>query len=175
MVLLHIHSFGHFGLVWGRVWIFDWTILQDIRVSAAHSKSTIRLTLDTDDYRFAHRKPDAAENGIAISLGQKRIDRGPQEVTRPIMRIGVGSPLGGPATARLRLVGRALRRRALCRRLAAGAAGTLRSGSRFRLARRLGFPLCSLGHVFSLSFAQLKSAQKTNHNYFEEFKLCPND
>jgi len=42
VVLLHIHSFGHFEPVTGRVWIFDWTILQDIGVRSAISKIVIR-------------------------------------------------------------------------------------------------------------------------------------
>jgi len=60
-------------------------------------------------------------------------------------------PLGGAPATSLRLGGRALRSRALRRRLATGAARTLRSSLQLRLASRLRFSLCCLGHVFSLS------------------------
>jgi hypothetical protein len=120
---------------------------------------------------FAYRKPDTLSRVENVSAPKKGSTGDLRKVARPIMHIDLGvRRSGGPATTRLRLRSRPLR----CR-LAAGAARALRSGFQLCLADRLSFLLCNLGHVFSLSFAQLMSAQKTNRNYFEEMKLCPND
>jgi hypothetical protein len=77
VVLLHVHSFGHFEPVMAWVWIFDWTILQDIGVRAELRKSPFRTFCGIvfgshpqfdlrNSRKCAHRAPAALDEMIAV-------------------------------------------------------------------------------------------------------------